>query len=55
MPTPVKGERTGAFVSRYVSSPEAAQSFPDQKQRLAVAYSIARQKKLAGALRKPKS
>lgn len=51
MPTPNKGESTQSFVSRYAGSGEAQKSFPKQKQRLAVAYSIARQKKLASALR----
>lgn len=46
MPTPVKGERKRSFIKRYVSSQEAAKSFPDIKQRLAVAYSEARRAKL---------
>jgi len=52
MPIPNSGEKTGSFVSRYMGSGEAQKSFPKQKQRLAVAYSIARQHHLANALRK---
>jgi len=52
MPYPVKGEKKGAYVSRFMGSEEAQKSFPDQKQRAAVAYSIAKQHHLAQALRK---
>ena len=45
MPKPAKGESTKHFVSRFSKSGEAKQSFPDIKQRIAVAYSIERQKK----------
>jgi hypothetical protein len=44
MPTPKKGEPAQHFVSRYMGSKEAQASFPDQKQRAAVAYSIQRRK-----------
>jgi hypothetical protein len=39
MPIPKKGEKKSEFVSRYMGSKEAQKSFPDQKQRVAVAYS----------------
>lgn len=39
MPNPKKGESESAFVSRYMGSKEAMKTFPDQKQRAAVAYS----------------
>jgi len=52
VPTPNKGEKTQDFVHRYMGSGEAQKSFPKQKQRLAVAFSIAKQKNLANALRK---
>ncbi len=45
MPAPEKGEKLGDFVSRYMGSKEARKSFPDQKQRAAVAYSTYRRKK----------
>lgn len=51
MPYPTEGEETGHYVSRFMGSPEAQSSFPDQKQRAAVAYSIARQRHLAKHLR----
>lgn len=46
MPDPVKGERLGAFVSKYMGSKEARKRFPKAKQRAAVAYSEAREAKL---------
>lgn len=46
MPNPQPGERKRSFIARYVKSKEAAKSFPDIKQRLAVAYSEARKAKL---------
>jgi len=45
MPEPHKGEKLNTFVSRYMGSGEAQKSFPDQKQRAAVAYSEFRRKK----------
>ncbi len=40
MPRPIKNEDKKSFISRYMSSSEAKSKFSDQKQRLAVAYSI---------------
>jgi hypothetical protein len=45
MPNPVKGENLSQFVSRYMGSGEAQKSFPDKKQRAAVAYSKFRKRK----------
>lgn len=45
MPEPQKGETLSGFVGRYMSSGHARKSFPDQKQRAAVAYSEFRRKK----------
>ena len=44
MPEPRSGEDRQSYVSRFVGSEEAKKSFPDIKQRLAVAYSKHRQK-----------
>ena len=43
MPERAKGEPLNAFISRYMASKTAKKDFPKQKQRLAVAYSEARQ------------
>lgn len=40
MPKPRKGETKEEFIARFMSSEEAKRDFPDEKQRLAVAYSI---------------
>ena len=45
MPEKHKGEPLNKFVSRYVGSKRAKKDFPDIKQRLAVAYSEAGEKK----------
>jgi hypothetical protein len=46
MPKPAKGESQKHYLARYMSSKEAEKSFPDQKQRAAVAYSeFSRRKK----------
>lgn len=45
MPEPAKGEKLNTFVSRYMGSEHARESFPNQKQRAAVAYSEYRRKK----------
>jgi len=39
MPRPKKNEGEENFISRYMASKEAIRTFPDEKQRLAVAYS----------------
>lgn len=39
MPKPNKGESEKDFIARFMSSEEAKKDFPDEKQRLAVAYS----------------
>ena len=39
MPNPRRGEKQESYIRRYVRSKEAAKTFPDIKQRLAVAYS----------------
>lgn len=44
-PLPTKGEPMKKFVSRYLGSAEAEKSFPNQKQRAAVAYSEFRRRK----------
>jgi hypothetical protein len=49
VPKPRKGEKEQRFVSRFMSSGEARESFPDSKQRAAVAYSeFTRRKKRKG-------
>lgn len=45
MPSPKPRENLSQFVKRYMGSGEAQESFPDQKQRAAVAYSIYRKRK----------
>lgn len=45
MPEPHKGEKLNHFVGRYMGSDHVRESFPDQKQRAAVAYSEYRRKK----------
>jgi hypothetical protein len=40
MPKPRKGEKESHYVSRFMASDEAEESFPDPKQRAAVAYSM---------------
>lgn len=46
MPSPKPHEPQGSFIKRYVKSKESQKRFPDIKQRLAVAYSEAKQHKL---------
>jgi hypothetical protein len=46
VPEPRRGESFGDFVSTYMKSGEAQKSFPKQAQRVAVAISIAKRKKL---------
>jgi len=43
MPDPNPNESQDEYISRFMSSEEAQSSFPDIKQRLAVAYSKYRQ------------
>lgn len=43
MPKPNKNETREEFISRYMSSEEAKRSHPDEKQRLAIAYSVWRE------------
>jgi hypothetical protein len=52
MPLPKKNEKQNAYVARYMSSTEAQKSFPDEKQRLAVAYSEYRHKGMSNAVKK---
>lgn len=47
MPNPNKGETKEEFIARFMSSPEAKKDFPDEKQRLAVAYSKWKRKELS--------
>jgi hypothetical protein len=44
LPKPREGETQDEFVSRFMSNEVAKREFPDQKQRLAVAYSTWRKK-----------
>lgn len=48
MPYPKPGEKKSEYISRFVSDAEAKKDFPDEKQRLAVAYSMYGEKKNAG-------
>lgn len=48
MPAREKGEPLSEFIGRYMGSKKAKKDFPKEKQRLAVAYSEARE----GAKRK---
>lgn len=48
-PEPQKGESLADFVGKYVSSKESEKSFPNKKQRLAVAYSEFKRKKKKSA------
>lgn len=45
MPTPVKGEKLSTFMHRFMGSGEAKKSFPNAKQRIAVAESEYRARK----------
>lgn len=45
MPKPHAGESPKNFLQRFMSSPEAMNSFSDPKQRAAVAYSYLRRRK----------
>ena len=50
MPWPKPGEEKQHYVSRFMGSGEARKSFPDQKQRAAVAYSMFGEKKKKSGL-----
>lgn len=45
MPEPRKGENLAHYIGRFIGSAEAEKSFPDKKQRMAVAYSLYKRKK----------
>lgn len=45
MPKPSKGENISHFLSRFMGSKEAEESFPKAKQRAAVAYSMFKRKR----------
>lgn len=49
MPEPHSKESLASYVGRYVSSKEAEKSFPEKKQRLAVAYSEYKRRKKKSA------
>lgn len=56
MPRPKAGESKSDYISRFMGSSEAQSDFPDEKQRLAVAYSMWGEKKnAAGQLVWPKA
>jgi hypothetical protein len=40
MPYPTKEETKEEYIQRFMKSEEAKRSFPEEKQRLAVAYSL---------------
>jgi len=44
VPKPEGKERKRDFISRFMSDPNMRKEFPDQKQRVAVAYSQTRRK-----------
>ena len=43
MPKRHEGEKLSSFIGRFVSSKREEKKFPDRKQRLAIAYSEARE------------
>lgn len=45
MPAPRKGEDLQHFIARFMASREAQRSFPNQKQRVAVAHAMFRKRK----------
>jgi hypothetical protein len=45
LPVPKKGEKKSDFIERYMGSSEAQRSFPNAKQRVAVANSVYKEKK----------
>lgn len=44
MPAPQPHERMKDFIARYMGSPESQKTFPNQKQRVAVAYAVWKKK-----------
>lgn len=48
MPDPHKSESHDEFVSRYMASEEARKTYPNEKQRMAVAYSKYREFRRSG-------
>jgi len=48
MPYPHKGESKKAYIARFMESGEAKSDFPDEKQRLAVAYSMFEKRNASG-------
>jgi hypothetical protein len=51
VPYPKKAETQEEYVARFMASAEAQRSFPDRKQRLAVAYSMWRDRNKKKELR----
>lgn len=45
LPKPKKYEKKGDYISRFLKSKTAKKEFTDKEQRIAVAYSIWREKK----------
>ena len=54
MPKPRDGENKKSYISRFMGSPEAVADFPDEKQRLAVAYSMFEKRNASFSLTQPK-
>jgi len=54
MPYPKAGEDKKAYVARFMASEEAHRDFPDEKQRLAVAYSMFEKRNATGGSGWPK-
>lgn len=52
MPEPKAKEKQSDYISRFMSSEEAKRDFPNEKQRLAVAYSKYRRKNKVKAVKK---
>ncbi len=50
IPTPRTGESQSDFMARFMSNSTMKTEYPDQKQRLAVAYSKWKKKKLSKEL-----
>ena len=50
VPQPKKGETQDEFITRFMGNETMKRDYPDQKQRLAIAYSTWRRKKLSKEL-----